>query len=56
MVDAISKVWVIRGGARMMWSGVGKVHEDGQDVDVSGEIISSIVKGLVKQGVIAAGI
>ena len=40
----------------MIWSGVGEVHEDGQDVDVSSEIISLIVKELVKQEVIAAGI
>ncbi len=50
------KIWAIRGRARMIWSGVGEVHEDGQDVDVSSEIISLIVKELVKQEVIAAGI
>ncbi len=50
------KIWVTRGGARMIWSGVGEVHEDGQDVDVSSEIILLIVKELVKQKVIAAGI
>jgi hypothetical protein len=49
------KIWVTRGGERMIWSGVGEVHENGQDEDVSGEIISLIVRELAKQGVIAAG-
>ena len=46
----------MQGGGRMIWSGVGEVHESGQDEDVSGEIISLIVKELVKQEAIAAGI
>jgi hypothetical protein len=49
------KIWVTRGGGRMIWSGVGEVHESGEDEDVSGEIIPLIVRELVKQGIIAAG-
>ena len=49
------KIWAIQGGGRMIWSGVGEVHESGQDEDVSGEIISLIVRELVRQGIIAAG-
>lgn len=49
------KVWAIQGGGRMIWSGVGEVHERSADEDVRGEIISLVVPELVKQGVIAAG-
>ena len=49
------KIWAIRGRGRMIWSGVGEIHKSGQGEDVSGEIISIIVKELVKQEVIAAG-
>ena len=49
------KIWALRGGGRMIWSGVAQVNESGQGEDVSGEIISLIVHDLVKQRVIAAG-
>lgn len=48
------KLWAARGGERLIWSGVGEVLESGQDEDVSGEIITLIVKKLVKEGLIAA--
>ena len=50
------KICATQGGRRIIWSAVGEVHESGQDEDVSGEIISLIIKELVKQEVIAAGI
>ena len=47
-------LWTTRGRKRMIWSGVGEVHESGQGEDVSGEIISLFIKELIKQEVIAA--
>ena len=50
------KIWITHGSERMIWSGVGEVHESGEDEDVSDKIISLIVEALVKQEVIAAAI
>jgi hypothetical protein len=49
------RVWTTQGGGRMIWSGVGEVHDSGAYEDVTGAIIGLIVPELVKQGVIAAG-
>jgi hypothetical protein len=49
------KIWAMKGGGRMIWTGVSEVRESDQVEDVSGEIISRIVHALVKQGVIAEG-
>jgi hypothetical protein len=49
------KVWATQGRGTLIWTGVGEVHENGDDEDVSGEIISLIVPELMKQGVIGEG-
>jgi hypothetical protein len=49
------KVWATQGGGRMVWSGVGEVHDRGADEEVSAEMIPFIVSELVKDGVIATG-
>ena len=48
------KIRTTQGGGRLIWSGVGEVHESGEDENVSGEIIPLIVRELVKEGIIAA--
>jgi hypothetical protein len=49
------KVWATQGGGRMIWIGVSEVHDYDPGEDVSGEMISLIVRALLEQGVLGVG-
>ncbi len=48
------KVWTIRNGTRLVWTGIGETQVSGTREDVRNRIIQLVLSELVKQGVIAS--